>query len=613
MQVKKKRTKKRSVRRIARAHRTHTHVNEKGRVRFLLFVTFLIIGGIIYRLWFLQVHAGSAYRAQADAQHTIDAKLMPQRGAIFLREGEGYYPAAINKDFALVYVVPRDVRAEDHARIITLFKDVLGAEMIDEDSVRAKLAKKDDPYEVIARKVEKDVAARITEAGVRGVHVMPEVYRFYPAGEIAAQVLGFVGSDGTTYRGRYGVEASFEDILAGTAGHVRQQRDASGRWITLTDRQKEAARDGADVVLTIDYAVQYAVENILRETVERHGADSGSIIVMRPDGTVLAMASQPGFDPNTYNTVKDITVYRNPIVSDAYEAGSVVKPITMAIGIDDGKVRPDSTYVDTGVVHIGGYDIRNSEDKVYGVQTMYQVLDESINTGVIHVERLVGHKRFAQYFERFGFGHVTGIPLPGEAAGTIRNLQPPIKPIQFYTASFGQGVTMTLLQLARAYGVLANDGMLMTPRIVDRIISKDGREEVQSPHELHRVIRAQTAREIRAMLESVVLNGHGKRAAVPGYRVGGKTGTAQIAKIGVSGYRDDATIGSFAGLAPIEKPQFVVAVRIDNPKDVQWAESTAAPAFQKVMAFLLDYYNIPPTEEIVTENINASQEMLTHE
>ncbi len=595
--------KRRTVRSGARRtrRRAQSITFHRGRVGFLMGIFIVAIVGVGWRLWFLQIYHADEYRNRADRQHITEAELVPQRGTIFVHDGDELYPVATNKAFGLVYVSPKDVAAEDYDRIIALLKEKLGEEAIDEARVRAKLAKSNDPYEVIARRVDENVARSIADARIAGLRTVPEVYRFYPAGEAAAQTIGFVGSDGKRYRGRYGIEQAFNDVLAGKKGYVRQLRDATGRWITLTDRVKQSAQDGANVVLTLDHAVQYEVEKILQDAVEQHKADGGSVIVMRPDGTILAMANVPRFDPNTYNRAEDIGVYRNPIISDAYESGSVMKAITMAIGIDTGVVTPQSTYVDAGVVKIGGYNIHNSEDNVYGLQTMTQVLDKSINTGVIHVERLVGHRRFAEYMERFGFGSKTGIELPGESAGNLRNLKPPIKPIQFYTASFGQGITVTLLQLAQSYAAIANGGMLMAPRIVDRIISSSGQEIVRPPREIHRVMRDETARSVRKMLESVVLNGHGKRAKIPGYRVGGKTGTAQVAKRNAQGYDDSITIGSFAGLAPIDNPQFVIVVRINNPKDVQWAESTAGPVFQKVMRFLLDYYNVPPTESVAAK------------
>ena len=211
---------------------------------------------------------------------------------------------------------------------------------------------------------------------------------------------------------------------------------------------------------------------------------------------------------------------------------------------------------------------------------------------------MIGNKRFADYVKRFGFGEDTGIELPGEAGGNIKNLERLNRDIQFFTASFGQGITATPLQLANAYSAIANGGTLMKPQIVDKVIYPDGSEENMEPEEIRRVVKDETASQMREMLESVVVNGHGKRAAIPGYRVGGKTGTAQVAKSGEKGYEDNITVGSFVGIAPIESPQFTVVVKITNPKDVIWAESSAAPAFQEVMKFLLNYYNVEPTETV---------------
>jgi len=229
---------------------------------------------------------------------------------------------------------------------------------------------------------------------------------------------------------------------------------------------------------------------------------------------------------------------------------------------------------------------------------MTQVLEESLNTGTIFVQKKVGNKRFKDYIDRFGFGEKIGVDLPNESRGNISNLEYLQRDINFYTASFGQGISMTLLQLAQSYDVLANGGLLMKPHIVDSFISQNGEREDVKPEVTRRVIAESTSFDIREMLYSVVENGHGKRAQVPGYRVGGKTGTAQVAKRDERGYSDDESIGTFAGLAPIDDPRFVVVVKIRNPKDVIWAESSAAPAFGDIMKFLLDYYNIEPTEEI---------------
>ncbi len=379
---------------------------------------------------------------------------------------------------------------------------------------------------------------------------------------------------------------------------LEQERDAGGRWISVADRELSPAQDGADFVLTINRTVQYEVEKILRETVEQHGADNGTIIAMEPKtGRILAMANYPTFDPNEYSKAEDMNVFLNPAVSLTYECGSVFKPVTMAAGIEEGKISPDTTYVDVGSVKEAGYTIKNSDEKTYGRETMTQVLENSINTGAIFVEKSIGNKTFADYVRSFGFGEKTGIELPAESAGNTENLKSLKRNIQFYTAAFGQGIAVTPLQLINAYSAIANGGKLMKPQIIAKIIHPDGQEEEIEPQEIRQVVSEDTARKVSLMLRSVVVNGHGKRANVPGYLVGGKTGTAQVAKSGEKGYEENVTIGSFAGYAPIDDPQFAVLVKIFNPKDVQWAESTAAPVFGRVMKFLLEYYKVKPTEE----------------
>jgi cell division protein FtsI/penicillin-binding protein 2 len=265
--------------------------------------------------------------------------------------------------------------------------------------------------------------------------------------------------------------------------------------------------------------------------VERYDADGASAIVMDPKtGAILAMSSQPQFDPNNYSTVEDYSVFLNPTVSFTYEPGSIMKPITLAIGIEEGKVSQNTEYTDTGVIEEAGYTIRNSENKVYGRSTMTKVLEQSINTGVIFVEKLVGNLVFKDYLERFGFGEKTGIALPAELAGNMRNLKNIRSDIEFFTASFGQGITVTPLQMAAAYAALANGGTLYKPQIIERVISASGSEEKIAPQAIRRVISEETSRTMGEMLRNVVVNGHGKRADVPGYLVGGKTGTAQVAK-----------------------------------------------------------------------------------
>lgn len=549
---------------------------------------------IIGRLYVLQVVGREKWVAMAEEQHMIAQALRAERGSIALRDGDKSYPVAVNREYKLAYVIPKLV--DDVAGTAVALSAVLGVE---EAMVRERLSDRADPFEIIKKKISPEEEAKLQELHLKGVNFLPEIYRYYPSGELASKVIGFVGPSDLGEIGIYGVEAGWNSELHGKDGVLSQERDAAGRWIALTDREHVEPEDGESLVLTIDRVVQYEVEKILSEAREKFNADTASAIVLEPKtGKILAMASVPQFNPNEYGQTEDISLFMNPVISLPYESGSVMKPITMAIGIEEGKVSPTTEFVDTGVVQEAGYSIQNAEGKVYGRSSMTRVLEQSINTGVMYVERLVGHAGFRDSLRRFGFGAKTGIRLPAENSGNLHNLDNLKSTIQFMTASFGQGITVTPLQLAMAYGVLANDGILMKPEIVDRTINREGQAQAIEPEEVRRVLSQDTARQMGEMLRSVVVNGHGKRADVPGYLVGGKTGTAQVAKSGSKGYDENITIGSFAGYAPINDPRFVVVVKFDNPKDVQWAESSAAPTFGAIMQFLLSYAKVPTTEVI---------------
>lgn len=563
------------------------------RIYALVFFIFLAAGIIIARLYVLQVQAHEKYLHIAENQHKIMEELTPERGQIFLSDEKDPYPLAANQGLPMAYAVPKEI--VDKEKTVLEISNILGVErnVLDE-----KFSDQNDMFEILKHRLTEDEAGKIRELKLPGIYLITENFRFYPGGELAAQVVGFVGSDGNKFKGQYGLETYWEKELKGESGSLSQERDTRGRWISIADREIQEVKNGDDLVLTIDHTVQYEVEKILRDTVEKHGADNGTIIAMETKtGRILAMANFPAFNPNDYSKTEDISLFVNPAVSTPYECGSVFKAITAASGIDDEKIEPDTEYVDTGSVTEAGYTIKNSEEKTYGRQTMTEVLENSINTGAIFIQKQLGNKKFADYVRAFGFGQKSGVELPNESAGNIKNLDEPRRDIHFYTASFGQGITVTPLQLITAYAAIGNGGKLMKPQIVEKIIHSDGSIEKIESQEARQVISFESARKVGQMLLSVVKNGHGKRAAVPGYLVGGKTGTAQVSKVGEKGYEESITIGSFAGFAPVDDPQFAVLVEIYNPKDVQWAESTAAPSFAKVMKFLLEYYGVKPTEE----------------
>lgn len=571
------------------------------RIRALFFLVLIISGIIFLKLYSLQVLSFASFKDLSENQHSLFKTLIPKRGEIFLRDKSSIYPVAVNQEVKMAYAVPKEIENMDE--VVDFIADTLE---LNREEIREKLKNPEDMYEVLKHRLNDGEISKINSRKLSGIRLADENYRYYPAGELASNVLGFVGWNENNFGGKYGIEKYFESEIKGQEGKIFQSRDAIGRWIAIGDRILEPAKDGNNIVLTIDHIAQFETEKILKGAIKKFEADSGTIVVMEPiTGKILALANYPNFNPNKYGETEDMAAFRNIAVSDAYEPGSIFKTFTLAAALDSGKITPDTTYVDTGLVQEAGYSIQNSDYKAYGRQTMTEVLEKSLNTGAIFAEKLIGNKNFSDYAHRFGFGELTGIELFGESGGNINNLKNLKSDIQFFTAAFGQGITITPLQLASAYNAIASGGVLMKPQIVEKIIHPDNDdEEIRKPQEIRRAISTQAAQDISKMLVSVVEKGHGKRAGVPGYLVGGKTGTAQVASQEKKGYEEGKNIGSFGGFAPADNPKFTIVVRINNPKTVEWAESSAAPAFGELMKFLLEYYNTEPTEEYTQKELD---------
>jgi stage V sporulation protein D (sporulation-specific penicillin-binding protein) len=569
------------------------------RVNALFFLIFISAAVIIFRMYGLQVASHDYYKALANNQHSVLRNLVPQRGEIYLKEGDELYPVAVNKEAHMAYAVPREI-----SNPIEVAQTVSRVLDLDEKIVREKLSKPDDMYEVLKHRLEEEEIAELKNLKLKGIYLNPESFRYYPAGELASHILGFMGWKENILSGRYGAESYFEEELAGSPGKLFESKDNSGLWVSIKDREMILAKNGDNFVLTIDHVIQYETEKIIKSAIGKFDAEKATAIVMESStGKILALANYPNFDPNEYGK-ESMENFRNLAISDSYECGSVFKAFTIASAIDAGKIKPNTTYFDAGEVLEAGYKLKNSDLKSHGLQTMTQVLEKSLNTGVIFAQKQMGNSNFADYMKRFGFGEITGIDLPGEARGNISSFKNLKRNISFYTASYGQGITVTPIQMVAAYNVIANSGTLMKPQVVEKIIRSDGSEEVVAPKEVRKVISAGAATQTGEMLRNVVVNGHGKLADVPGYLVAGKTGTAQVASSSVRGYEEGKHIGSFGGFAPLDNPQFTVFIRIDNPKNVKWAESSAAPAFGELMKFLLDYKNIKPTEEYSQNDLN---------
>ena len=556
------------------------------RIFLILVVVAFIFGYFVFKLFTLQVTQYEEYAQAADQQSTSISVQQAQRGQILAsdRDGKIYTLAASQEEYQLL-VAPRQVI--DKENLAEVLVDIVPA--LNEQEVFEKINNDKVYVPPLIKGLTREKADEIIAAELRGVYVQPNLVRVYPdSSAIAAQILGYVGADG---QGKYGVEAAFDKVLRGVAGSEQAKQDSFGRLIEILGGS--SPEPGKDIMLTIDYNLQFFTERRLKDAIDKYQADAGSIIIMEAKtGAVLAIAGQPTYDPNFYSTVKveDQGLFLTPGASFVYEAGSVVKPITMAMAIDLGLIEPDTERVFSGSVEVGGHTIRNADNDVFGRETMTQVLENSDNVAMVWVGQQVGIDNQYQYLEKFGFGRKIELGLVGEQTGILRKLAE-WNPILNATAAFGQGFSTTLMQLVAAYTVLANDGETVQPHLVKGSLNGNVVEPYSYNEQPNRVISSETANKITIMLESVVVNGHGKRAQIKGVRVGGKTGTAQVASP-TGGYLENNFIGTFAGIFPIDDPRFVMAVRLDNPKTVRFAESSAAPVFGEIGDWMANYYRL---------------------
>lgn len=589
------------VRRVARHEATgalHTkETNEKIRIR--VFKTFfsLIAVVIIVRLFGLMIAQHSLYVALATDSHEIYAELNPERGAIYLENNEGkVMPLALNRDKFTVFADTR--RYEDPKNPLEVanklasffaYTDERKAEVLEQ------LSKENDGYELIEKNIDEDTKKQLEELKLPGIYFSRFRERYYPEGSLAAPVVGFVGkNESGASVGRYGIEGYWNQIISGNGGFLEGIRSARGAWIPLAGRSFDPAVDGANLILTLDRTLEYEVCERLRNAIKTYEAQSGSLIIMDPiTGAIKVMCSIPDFDPNEYNKVEDISIYNNLSIFEPYEPGSVFKPITMAAALDTGAVKPDDYFYDSGSADGNcTKPIQNADNRSYKDQNMSGILEHSINTGVVHVVKKLGKETFRSYVEKFGFGTKTGIELDTESGGTIAGLYANKgDAVDCYTAtaSFGQGITVTPLQMVTAFSAIANGGKLMKPYIVKRIEYANGKVEETRPIEVRQVVDKHTADTVAAMMVRVVDFSEGKRGQVPGYYIAGKTGTAQIA--GPGGYSTE-TNHSFIGFGPVDNPRFVTLIRLEKPQR-SYANITAAPLFADITSYLMTYYHIP--------------------
>ncbi|OGN01847.1 MAG: hypothetical protein A3B91_04020 [Candidatus Yanofskybacteria bacterium RIFCSPHIGHO2_02_FULL_41_29] len=572
------------------------------RINIFLAVVLLASSLILYRLFILSIVNHSSYSRIAQTQSENINNILA-RGNIYFSENNGVAVlAATNKKFPLVHIIPEQVSLSDKEKAVNGLSGIID---IDKEELRKKIYSQSDVLKVIARRVNNEQIEAVKTLNIKGVGVSYETDRFYPGEGIAANAMGFLGYNAEGNRaGQYGVEEYYEqDLLGkrpgfkslfnlpdplGIAGFIRRIVEGESDEKEL---QPEFDRP-MDIVLTVDKNIQNFAEDKLNELINKWQAEKGTIIVQEPEtGKILAMASWPSFNPNNYSDAEP-EYFLNGSIQEVYEPGSSFKPMIMSAGIDLGKITPQTSYEDKGFVNIAGYTIHNFSNRVFGIQNMTQVLQNSVNTGTMFVENIIGDDNFLNYVINMGFGQKTGIDLPGEVSGDVANLYSGRK-INYLTASFGQGIAVTPLQLINAYSTIANGGKLMRPHIVDRIIKEGGEETITNPEIVGIPITEKTAIKLQSMLISVVDHGFDK-ARIAGYDIAGKTGTAQLPD-GKGGYSEDEFIHNFVGFAPAYNAKFTILIKMDKPKGIQFAADSLSPFFKEIAAYLINYYNIPPS------------------
>ena len=523
---------------------------------------------LVGRLFILQIKDGDLYRARAQGQQEFLQEVNGERGRIFFNGGEYL---ATNEERNVIYLYPSQI-LED-TELSRSVSEIIGQdlnELIDQKIVCLILS--DDQMELI-KELDHPLLNQTEE----------QLVRFYPQKEMAAQVVGFLGG----YQiGQYGIEGEYESYLRGESSVARHFN-----FLNLYDSQTAPESEpGDDLYLTLDYNIQFKAEQLLKEALEEWAIESGTIIVSEPrTGKILAMVNYPSFDPNHYGQ-SDMDHFLNPATQKLFEPGSMFKVVTMAAGLNEEKVTPEMTYYDSGSVSVGGPPIYNYRQRVWGEQSMIEVLNKSINTGSVFVQQALGKELFLEYVDRFGFTRPTGIDLAGEEFSANQTLKRGYER-DLATASFGQGIAVTPIQLVVAVNAIANDGIMMRPFIVEKRVQGNGEVSYTQPEEVGLIIDPRVAAQTTMMMVDVVSEGYGRQAGVEGYLIAGKTGTAQIPKAG-GGYLDE-TIHGFIGYGPALDPRFTILIKLDAPQAINSSES-AAPIFQKLAQYIINYYQIPP-------------------
>ncbi len=571
----------------------------KGKIRLVFCFIILFVLIIVVRLYFLQIVNGDKYSDRADRQYVNISTETFDRGSIFFEDKSGNVVSAAS--LKTTYTIGLNLKTSTSTDTGSFFKKINAIIPLDAATFYSKVAS--SSYIEIAKQISEEKISKIKALNLPGIIISKDKSRYYPGNSLAARTIGFVGYDdsGKNLVGRYGLEKYYDDTLGRSSGSLYVNTFAEIFSNIKDNLTNDSGREG-DVVTSIDPEVQSMTEKVVGDINKKWDSKlTGAIIIDPNTGEIYSMAVSPNFDLNNFKNERDVSIFSNPLISDAYEMGSIIKPLTIAAGIDDGDITAKTTYNDPGFVELDGKTIYNFDKKARGIIDMQTVLNNSLNVGAVYAMEQIGKPKFLEYFKNYGIGTETGIDLPAEARGNISNLANNVngeKKVEFATASFGQGISMTPIMTVRALSVLANGGKLIIPHVVNKISYKVGlSKNISYVDEAKQVLKKETSEEISRMLVRVVdeslANGTMK---MKNYSIAAKTGTAQIARPASEGggYYSDRVLHSFFGYFPAYNPRFLVFLYTVEPKNIDYASKTLTTPFFDITKYLINYYQITP-------------------